>query len=84
MNPQEQLCHNPQCWVYGRQGEGAIVISSQRDQRYRCKRCGKTFSATTGTALYRLHKPHTLVCHRRHIARLWVSAAGDRCGLWAG
>ncbi len=61
MNPQEQVCHNPQCWVYGRQGEGAIVISSQRDQRYRCKRCGKTFSATTGTALYRLHKPHTLV-----------------------
>jgi len=61
MNPQEQVCHNPQCWVYGRQGEGAIVIHSQRDQRYRCKRCGKTFSATTGTALYRLHKPHALV-----------------------
>ncbi len=61
MNPQEQVCHNPRCWVYGRQGEGHIVIHSQREQRYRCKQCGKTFSATTGTALYRLHKPHTLV-----------------------
>ncbi len=61
MNPQEQVCHNPQCWVSGRVGEGAIVIHSQRDQRYRCKRCGKTFSATTGTALYRLHTPHALV-----------------------
>lgn len=61
MNPQEQVCHNFRCWVYGRAGEGHIVIHSQRDHRYRCKRCGKTFSATTGTALYRLHKPSTLV-----------------------
>ena len=35
MNPQEQVCHNPQCWVYGRAGEGHIVIHSQREQRYR-------------------------------------------------
>ncbi len=61
MNPQEQVCHNPRCWVYGRSGEGHIVIHSQRDQRYRCKRCGQTFSATKDTALYRLHKPHALV-----------------------
>ncbi len=61
MNPQEQVCHNERCWVYGRQGEGHIVIHSQREQRYRCKRCGRTFSATTGTALYRLHHPQALV-----------------------
>jgi len=61
MNPQEQVCHNPQCWVYGRPGAGQIVIHSQREQRYRCKRCGKTFSATKETALYRLHHPHALV-----------------------
>ncbi len=61
MNPQEQVCHNPRCWVYGRADEGHIAIHSQRDQRYRCKRCGKTFSATKDTALYRLHKPHALV-----------------------
>jgi transposase-like protein len=61
MNPQEQVCHNPQCWVYGRVGAGQIAIHSRKEQRYRCKRCGKTFSATTDTALYRLHKPHALV-----------------------
>ena len=57
MNPREQFCHNPACWAYGRAGEGHIEIHSQREQRYRCQRCGKTFSATKGTALYRAHKP---------------------------
>ncbi len=61
MNPQEQVCHNPQCWVYGRVGAGQIVIHSRKERRYRCKRCGTTFSATTGTALYRIHHPHALV-----------------------
>ncbi len=57
MNPREQFCYNPACWAYGRVGEGYIEIHSQREQRYRCQRCGKTFSATKGTALYRAHKP---------------------------
>jgi hypothetical protein len=37
------------------------VIHSQHEQRYQCRRCRKTFSATTGTALYRAHKPHGFV-----------------------
>ncbi len=37
------------------------MIHSQRERRYRCKRCGKTFAATRGTALYRAHKPHAFV-----------------------
>jgi transposase-like protein len=61
MNPQEQVCHNPRCWVYGRNGAGQIVIHSRRTQRYRCKRCGKTFSATKDTPFYRLHKPHDVL-----------------------
>lgn len=61
MNPQEQVCLNPRCWVYGRAGEGQIVIHSRREQRYRCKRCGKTFSATRDMPYYRLHKPHDLL-----------------------
>jgi hypothetical protein len=61
MNPQEQVCHNPRCWVYGRGGEGHIVIHSQKEGRYKCKRCGTTFSATKDTALSRLRHPHTLV-----------------------
>ncbi len=61
MNPHQQVCHNPRCWVYGRGGEGHIVIHSQKEQRYRCKRCGQTFSATKETPFYRLHHPQTLV-----------------------
>jgi len=57
MDPREQFCHNRDCWAYGRRGEGHIEIHSQRERRYRCQRCHKTFSATTGTALYRAHKP---------------------------
>jgi transposase-like protein len=61
MNPQEQFCHNQHCWAYGRKGEEHIVIHSQKEKRYRCKRCRRTFSQTKGTALYRLHKPQELL-----------------------
>ena len=61
MDPHQQFCHNQHCRAYGRPGEGHIVIHSQKEQRYRCKRCGRTFSATKGTALYRMHKPKELV-----------------------
>jgi hypothetical protein len=47
--------------AYGRLGEGPVVIHSQKERRYRCKRCGRTFSETQGTALYRVHKPKGLV-----------------------
>ena len=61
MNPHERFCHNRDCWAYGRKGEGHIVIHSRKEKRYRCKRCGRTFARTKGTALYRLHKPQELV-----------------------
>lgn len=61
MDPHEQFCHNKGCRAYGRKGEGHVVIHSSTEQRYQCKRCKKTFSATKGTAFYRIHKPHELV-----------------------
>ncbi len=61
MDLHKRFCHNERCWAYGRAGEGHIVIHGRKERRYRCKRCGKTFSATKGTALYRAHKPHELV-----------------------
>ncbi len=61
MNPHERFCHNQDCRAYGREGEGHIVIHSKKERRYRCKRCRRTFTQTTGTALYRLHKPKELV-----------------------
>ena len=61
MDPHQQWCHNPNCRAYGRGGERHIVIHSQRERRYRCKRCGRTFAATKDTALYRMHKPKWVV-----------------------
>ena len=61
MDPQQQFCRNRARWAYGRVGEGHVVIHSQAEQRYRCKRCRRTFAATAGTALYRLRTAKTLV-----------------------
>lgn len=61
MDPRNRFCHNQYCWAYGRAGEGHIVVHSQKERRYKCKRCAKTFSETKGSALYRMHKPHELV-----------------------
>lgn len=61
MDPRQQFCHNRRCRAYGRSGEGHVVIHSQKERRYRCKRCGRTFSETKGSALYRMHKPKWLV-----------------------
>ena len=57
MDPQWQCCHNRDCWAYGRHGDGHIRIHSRQERRYHCDRCGQTFSATQGTALYQAHKP---------------------------
>ncbi len=61
MDPHKQFCHNKGCRAYGRKGEGHVLIHSQKERRYRCKRCGRTFTETKGTALYRIHKPKWLV-----------------------
>ncbi len=61
MDPHRQFCHNSACWAYGRTGEGHIRIHSQKERRYQCKRCRRTFSATAGTALYRVRTTTTQV-----------------------
>lgn len=61
MSPHDRWCHNRDCRAYGRVSEDHIVIHSQKERRYRCKRCGRTFSETKGTALYRSHRPRWLV-----------------------
>ena len=61
MDPHQQWCHNRRCRAYGRLGQGHVVIHSQKERRYRCKRCGRTFAETKDTALYRMHKPRWLV-----------------------
>ena len=61
MNPHQRWCHNRCCRAYGRPGEGHVVIHSQKERRYQCKRCGGTFTETKDTAFYRMHKPKWLV-----------------------
>jgi transposase-like protein len=57
MDPQQQFCPNSRCHASGVIGEGNIVSHSLKPRRYKCKCCGKTFSATRGTATYGIKKP---------------------------
>jgi transposase-like protein len=70
MDPQTQFCPNLDCPARGQVGQGNIRVHSQRERRYRCTTCGRTFAATTGTPFFRLkHAPDlvtlvlTLLCH---------------------
>jgi transposase-like protein len=61
MNALEAFCPNPACEASGQRGAGNIVSHGRQRQRYKCKRCGKTFSATAGTMYAGLRKDVTLV-----------------------
>ena len=54
MDPQTQFCPNEGCVARGQVGQGNIRVHSWHEHRYRCRRCGTTFAATTGTPFYRL------------------------------
>ena len=54
MDPTTVFCPNLACPARGQTGQGNIGIHSRKDKRFLCPACHKTFSATTGTALYRL------------------------------
>ena len=56
MDPQTVFCHNPACPARGQVGKGNIRIHSQKERRYICDGCKKTFAETKGTPFYRLHK----------------------------
>src|SRR5947207_14078204 len=61
MNTLEQFCPNEACLARGKKGEGNIRIHDRKRQRYRCKSCGRTFSARRGTMLEGLRKPTELI-----------------------
>jgi len=54
MDPATTCCPNLACPARGQTGQGNLRIHSCQDQRFLCTECHKTFSATKGTALYRL------------------------------
>jgi transposase-like protein/IS1 family transposase len=61
MDASQVFCPNLDCMARGKIGEGNIVIHGKKRQRYRCKTCGKTFSAQAGTMFEGLRKPTTLI-----------------------
>ncbi|MBD3252050.1 DDE-type integrase/transposase/recombinase [Candidatus Uhrbacteria bacterium] len=56
MDPQTVFCPNRECLASGQVGKGNITIHSQKEKRYRCNVCKKTFVETKGTVFYRRKK----------------------------
>jgi transposase-like protein len=54
MDPTTVFCPNTRCHARGQTGQGNIGIHSQKEQRFICHECHKTFSARKGTVFYRL------------------------------
>ena len=54
MDPTTTFCPNVACLARGQTGRGNIGIHSRKNKRFLCTECHKTFSATKGTAFYRL------------------------------
>jgi transposase-like protein len=61
MDPQTVFCYNPDCPASGQVGKGNIGVHSQKERRYICHVCNKTFSETKGTVFYRLRTAKDVV-----------------------
>src|SRR6266851_5376280 len=61
MDASQVFCPNQHCKARGQIGQGNIVIHGKKRPRYRCKICGKTFSAQAGTMFEGLRKPKALI-----------------------
>jgi transposase-like protein/IS1 family transposase len=61
MDASQVFCPNLDCMARGKIGEGNVVSHGKKRARYRCKTCGKTFSAQVGTMFEGLRKPRTLI-----------------------
>ena len=54
MDPATTFCPRLACPARGQTGQGNIGIHSRKDTRFLCTACHKTFSATKGSAFYRI------------------------------
>jgi len=61
MDASQVFCPNLACVTRGQVGQGNIVSHGKARARYRCKTCGKTFSAQAGTMFEGLRKPKALI-----------------------
>ena len=62
MNTQDAACPNPECPNKGLHGAETLGIHSKKEKRFLCRKCGKTFAATTGTLFYRRHYGEDFIC----------------------
>jgi len=84
MDPTTTCCPNIACPARGQTGQGNIGIHSCKDKRFLCTECHKTFSATKGTAFYRLRTSAetvslvvTLLAHGCPLQALVVAFGSD-------
>jgi transposase-like protein len=61
MNPEKLFCPNIDCPARGQTGERNITTHSQKEKRYYCQVCGKTFAVRKGTLFYRLRTDPQMV-----------------------
>src|SRR5919199_5759577 len=61
MNPQTVWCPNLECPARGQVGQGNIGVHSQKERRYSCRVCAKTFGARTGTIFHRRRTDEALI-----------------------
>lgn len=61
MDPTKTSCPNPDCPMHGQTDQGNIALHSKKEKRWRCRKCGRTFAATTGTIFYRRKYDHRFI-----------------------
>jgi transposase-like protein len=61
VDSQTTFCPNTDCHAKGQTGQGNIRVHSRQHQRYKCKECGQTFTATKGMPFYRLRHHQEVV-----------------------
>src|SRR5688572_12374864 len=79
MVPAKTFCPNLDCHARGQRGKGNIKIHSQKEKRYKCKECEKTFAETKGTPFYRLRKIEQVI----DLVTVVVTLLGYGCPLQA-
>jgi transposase-like protein/IS1 family transposase len=57
VDPTQAFCPNRDCPARGLSGKGNICVHSQKERRFICRQCGKTFAERIGTPFYRLRTP---------------------------
>lgn len=67
MSDRLRFCINRECLDYGVEGRGNIVGYGRKVRRFRCKTCGRVFSASKGTFFYRLRTDVEVVIEALHL-----------------